>query len=779
MACLRIVPAMGAAALLVACDLESPGLVRHKDAGPDASGDDSPMGGNAGAGGRGPASTGGVSGSGGTVAAGAAGGSSAGAGGSSAGNGGSAAPSPDGGDGGPGGATDGGDAAPPCTPGLSCTDLGECVHGLTACKNGVSSCVKSENAEDGSTCTAGVCSGGACVACDAGKDCSDPASCQKKKIVCTSGKPVCTASGNKVDGDTCGTNLYCNQGACKPCMPGSSCTPTNPCHKGTATCTGGAIVCNDTGTVVNPGTPCGTNQVCNGASCSPCTADVPCPPSNPCHKGITSCSTGSSACLDQGPRTDSPSCDDGNACTQTDLCQSGTCTGSNPVVCTASDICHAAGICNQSTGVCSNPNAANGKACNDGNACTKTDTCQSGTCTGSNPVVCTASDACHVAGMCDQASGTCSNPVSGPVSCGTNKVCQSGSCVCSGSTTACGNACLDTTSDKSNCGACGKSCGPGSCSGSKCQPFVVTTLGGGSDCYGLATDGPHVVWLNYDSTQPTVLELPAAGGTPTELAQTALPGTTGAQIAMANGTVAWPRPDITKSPSPIYLSTAVEGAANSSASGPLLSVTGTTSGMGISPSGGVAYVTVFDAITPGNIALWSCPLSLPTCTKRRAIGGISTGVAVSGSYVFWTETAAGNVQRYTISDTSVFTVANGQGSPAGIALDSTYAYWVNRISASSFSVARVLQSTSNPSSNPVLPTTAGAANAIATDGTFVYYAGLSGTTNVGYVPVAGGSAKPLSSGGTVNRGNMASAGGYIYWYDSSDKKIRGVATPLN
>src|SRR5207247_9484497 len=51
-----------------------------------------------------------------------------------------------------------------------------------------------------------------------------------------------------------------------------------------------------------------------------------------------------------------------------------------------------------------------GTACNDGNACTQTDTCQAGACVGSNPVVCSASDQCHVAGTCDTATGVCSNP---------------------------------------------------------------------------------------------------------------------------------------------------------------------------------------------------------------------------------------------------------------------------------------------------------------------------------------------------------------------------------
>src|SRR5439155_1267787 len=140
-------------------------------------------------------------------------------------------------------------------------------------------------------------------------------------------------------------------------------------------------------------------------------------------------------------------------------------TGSNPVVCTALDQCHVAGTCNTATGLCSNPNASNGTACNDGNACTPTDpcprlkspgsnagrrtpsdqshaagTCHTATgpcptpnacngtacpaadacthslpdaipiCTGSNPVVCTAPDQCHVAGTCNTATGQCSSP---------------------------------------------------------------------------------------------------------------------------------------------------------------------------------------------------------------------------------------------------------------------------------------------------------------------------------------------------------------------------------
>src|SRR5262249_34871179 len=79
--------------------------------------------------------------------------------------------------------------------------------------------------------------------------------------------------------------------------------------------------------------------------------------------------------------------------------------------CVASDQSHTAGTCARATGQCSNPTKPDDTPCYDGNACTRTDTCQAGACRGGNPVVCTASDLCHTAGVCNPATGICSNPV--------------------------------------------------------------------------------------------------------------------------------------------------------------------------------------------------------------------------------------------------------------------------------------------------------------------------------------------------------------------------------
>jgi hypothetical protein len=87
-------------------------------------------------------------------------------------------------------------------------------------------------------------------------------------------------------------------------------------------------------------------------------------------------------CSAATPKADGTSCSDGSACTQTDTCQTGACVGSNPVVCPPLDQCHDAGVCDPGSGICSDPNRIDGTACNDGDATTCNDVCTTGVCAG-------------------------------------------------------------------------------------------------------------------------------------------------------------------------------------------------------------------------------------------------------------------------------------------------------------------------------------------------------------------------------------------------------------
>jgi hypothetical protein len=140
-------------------------------------------------------------------------------------------------------------------------------------------------------------------------------------------------------------------------------------------------------------------------SCLPCGQQAePCDDDNPCTDDTFNPATGQCVFT-----PNSNACDDGDACTQTDTCQGGTCTGSNPFVCTASDQCHVAGVCNPANGLCSNPAAPDGTPCSDGNVCTAGDTCLGGVCTGGAP----PPDVCN--GLDDDCDGSIDEDCTGKV----------------------------------------------------------------------------------------------------------------------------------------------------------------------------------------------------------------------------------------------------------------------------------------------------------------------------------------------------------------------------
>src|SRR5439155_822995 len=116
-----------------------------------------------------------------------------------------------------------------------------------------------------------------------------------------------------------------------------------------------------------------------------CTTTPDCNDSNPCT--IDTCDTTLHACR-HVPGNNGATCNDNNACTQSDTCQDGQCVGSNPVVCqTPTDPCQNAGVCDPSTGLCSaSTPKPEGAPCSDGNACTTGASSNGGSHTGATKV---------------------------------------------------------------------------------------------------------------------------------------------------------------------------------------------------------------------------------------------------------------------------------------------------------------------------------------------------------------------------------------------------------
>ena len=329
---------------------------------------------------------------------------------------------------------------------------------------------------DGNVCTNDVCNGvGACEHLNNTAPCAtDGNACTDD--VCSAG--TCTHVANTApcatDGNAC-TNDVCSAGACTHVNNTAPCNDSNACTQ-TDTCQGGTCV--------------GSNPIV-------------CPTPDQCHNAGT-CAPATGICSNP-PKTNGSTCNDGSACTRTDTCQAGTCSGGNPVVCTALDQCHLAGTCAPATGICSNPTKADNSACNDGNRCTQTDTCQAGTCSGTNPIVCMPSDQCHVAGTCTPSTGLCTNPFQpngtscsdGNV-CTITDVCTNG--VCGGNQMTCGDGTVQAT--------CGEACDDGNtvngdgcdnnCTLTGCGNGIVTAgeecddsdLTGGDGCSATCTVEP-------------------------------------------------------------------------------------------------------------------------------------------------------------------------------------------------------------------------------------------------------------------------------------------------
>ncbi|MBI5478643.1 MAG: hypothetical protein HY906_07310, partial [Deltaproteobacteria bacterium] len=349
-----------------------------------------------------------------------------------------------------------------CTGGnwVICEALGQCYYAGT-CNSVTGECSNpfkpaSETCDDGRSCTTGDhCNGaGVCIAgvdncaCTSNGDCTPRHACELQGT-CNTGTGECTWP-SAPGGTACNDGSLCTQvdqcDGAGTCVGGSPvvCTALDQCHN-IGTCNPATGVCSNPikpdGTGCNDGKACSQTDTCQGGTCAGGNWKT-CSALDQCHD-VGTCQEPSGTCTDPA-KPDGTECTDGSLCTQVDRCVAGACVPGTPVVCTAFDQCHRAGTCNPGTGVCDDPTQPNGTGCDDGNACTRTDTCQGGTCTGGNPVTCTALDQCHEVGTCDTGSGQCSNPAkpdgtgcNDNSNCTTGESCQAGVCGSPTSTVTC------------------------------------------------------------------------------------------------------------------------------------------------------------------------------------------------------------------------------------------------------------------------------------------------------------------------------------------------------
>jgi parallel beta-helix repeat protein len=314
-----------------------------------------------------------------------------------------------------------------CRPAVGECDLAETCEGATgACPDDGFAALGVACTEDANPCTLDRCDGQnrcghpagnpgavcrpAADACDVADTCSGSSrSCPADRFRPAS--VVCRAAVDACDvAESCtGSSASCPVDTFVPA--GTVCRePTGPCDVAEA-CTGSSPTC----PVDRFGTagvtcraeagPCDVPEACTGSS-PLCPSDRFRPASTICRPSDGQCDA-AERCRGSGP--DCPAdahlpngrpCNDGNACTRTDTCSEGECLGKNAVTCRALDECHVIGACDPATGACSNPDRPNGAGCGGGSACSSGQRCIAGQCTTGAPVECGLCEVCDAGEGC-------------------------------------------------------------------------------------------------------------------------------------------------------------------------------------------------------------------------------------------------------------------------------------------------------------------------------------------------------------------------------------------
>jgi hypothetical protein len=297
-----------------------------------------------------------------------------------------------------------GDLADACegtAAGSSISAVG-CACAQISCGNG--------NVCDGvETCSAGVCRPDTAPSCDDGNACTadtcDPATgCRSTAIAC----PGCRSNADCNDGNACNGVESCRRGVCQAGTP-LVCADANPCTTDTCEAARGCVY-----PPAGDGTPCGPGDsycagmdACFAGACRPGTPPS-CDDGNTC--SIDSCDDALGRCVHQSRigccRSDAD-CADTDACTTQERCVQGSCV-STPLACPAAGAC-AVSQCDATEGCLTVPQP-DGTSCDDGDACSVGDACTSGQCVTTAARTCPDPGPCAV-GRCDTARGCVADPL--------------------------------------------------------------------------------------------------------------------------------------------------------------------------------------------------------------------------------------------------------------------------------------------------------------------------------------------------------------------------------
>jgi sugar lactone lactonase YvrE len=276
---------------------------------------------------------------------------------------------------------------------------------------------------------------------------------------------------------------------------------------------------------------------------------------------------------------------------------------------------------------------------------------------------------------------------------------------CGASDICCSGTCLDESTDATNCGRCGHSCQGETCSGGVCQPEVLYPAQ--NSPYSIAVDATNVYFVNNGADH--IYQQPKDGsGGGVLLASPEEP----MGIAVGEGFVYYTE-------------------------------TGKGNVVRVPIGGGTLFTLASGRSFPRYVALCS------DCTDN--------------TYVYWTEFDGGNVMKNqrTAAQSAAVTLASGESSPDGIAVDGDYVYWVEQGTTSSNGSVRRNSVNGTPSSVQTLASGRNDPWNLATDGTHVFWT-ENAAGNVMQVPVGGGAVFTLSTGDDAPYGIAVDSSGIYF-----------------
>ncbi len=357
---------------------------------------------------------------------------------------------------------------------VSCSDDNPCTDDACDPKTGCNNPANIAPCEDGNQCTKGdACKNGACIpgaktACDDGSACTFD-SCVSATGLCKHDAAPLEGTSCDADGSACTLGDSCSAGKC---LAGTAlqCGDGNPCTDDSCNPKTGCVKTNNVASCEADGNLCTPVDTCKNGSCS-VGPSKDCNDKNSCTND--SCDGVTGQC--KHAALDGAGCDDGDKCTQNDLCKADKCSAGPAVDCDDKNACTTDG-CQPASGCNAPVNVADGSPCDDAEICTNKDICVAGKCAGIK-LNCDDGNSCTTDSC--SASGCLYKAVADATPCGTGNWCVTGVC----KKAACGDGYVDAKTgelcDDGNAGAC-DGC-------EACQPRGVLTLDGKSWAEAAAT----------------------------------------------------------------------------------------------------------------------------------------------------------------------------------------------------------------------------------------------------------------------------------------------------